>query len=117
MCTACQYDWSSYYEYGVRFSFVDTSVLEDLIGDWDEYERFMSGEDSNRYMEFEHFRKDDEWALGIIQGILHMESGTELQKLGREARDESIRVLKENGLSVRQIERLTGISRGVVLNA
>ena len=34
--------------------------------------------------------------------------------LGREARDEAVRKLRAAGLSVRQVERLTGVSRGVV---
>lgn len=116
-CLTDEYEWSSYYEYGVRYSFVDTSVLEGLIGDWDDYEKFMMTDDPRRYMEFEHFRRDDDWALGIIRDSLNMESGTELQRLGREARDECLRRLKSKGLSIRQIERLTGISRGVIYKA
>lgn len=44
-------------------------------------------------------------------------SGTQLQKMNKEERDEALRLLKDEGLSVRQIERLTGINRGVVLRA
>ena len=53
----------------------------------------------------------------IIRAVLKLKSGTQLQKADKEERDAALRKLKEKGLSVRQIERLTGINRGVVLKA
>jgi len=41
----------------------------------------------------------------------------EWQKIDRNTRDDYLRQLKQKGLSVRQIARLTGINRGVVLKA
>lgn len=41
----------------------------------------------------------------------------DLQKLELEKRNKYLKILKEEGLSTRQISRLTGISRNVVLKA
>ena len=52
-----------------------------------------------------------------MRACLKANSGVALQKLKREERDAALRQLKDRGLSVRQIERLTGINRGVVQKA
>ena len=54
-----------------------------------------------------------QWAMRI----LHLESGTQIQNMDKKKRDQALSILKEEGLSIRQIERLTGINRGVVLKA
>ena len=59
----------------------------------------------------------DNTAKEIIQKVLHLNSGTMIQAMNREERDAALRKLKDNGLSIRQIERLTGINRGVVQRA
>jgi transposase-like protein len=46
-----------------------------------------------------------------------VESGTVLQAMNRDARNKALRKLLDAGMSVRQIERLTGISRGIVQRA
>lgn len=56
-------------------------------------------------------------AKRIIQKKLRIESGTLLQTYEKNARDDALRKLKASGLSVRQIERLTGINRGVISKA
>ena len=48
---------------------------------------------------------------------LGVRTGAELQKMERKERNEALRKLKERGLSVRQIERLTGISRNIIQRA
>lgn len=58
----------------------------------------------------------DQQALSILRLELRMEPD-DLQNLSRPRRDECLSELKSLGLSVRQIERLTGINRGVVQKA
>ena len=57
----------------------------------------------------------DSRAQKILQEKLKIENSTVLQTFSKTARDNALRILKDAGLSVRQIERLTGISRGIVL--
>ena len=59
---------------------------------------------------------DDAWAERIIRKKLGVSSGTALQQMDRQQRNEAIQLLKREGLTTRQIERLTGISRGVIQN-
>lgn len=117
ICRAEDYRWSSYHAYGKPDKLVSTSLLRELIGDDDAYAAFVAVRDDEECMEFSPVVKNDEWAQKVIRKKLHGESGTSLQREARSARDAALRELKEAGLSVRQLERLTGISRGIIQNA
>ena len=56
-------------------------------------------------------------AKEILKSCCGSTSFLELSKLGIEERNNIIQTLKDKGLSVRQISRLTGINRGVVQKA
>ena len=114
---AADYEWSSFSLYGETDSFVDTSLFSALIGSKDEYLAFLYEGKDDDCMEYESPRRDDEWAKAVIRKHLHAESGTVLQSYDRERRDAAIRELKSQGLSIRQLERLTGINRGVIQKA
>ena len=43
--------------------------------------------------------------------------GTRLQQWEKKERDEALKKLKDMGMSLRQLERLTGIHRGVIQKA
>ena len=85
----------------------------------------MSGEPSLRHCNEEvecldiSERKNltDKDAQRIIKDELQIDSGVQIQDMPRETRDAFLHLLKQKGLSVRQIERLTGINRGVVQKA
>ena len=117
ICSADEYEWNSYRLYGDRTSFVDTSILQDQIGDPDEYQAFIAGENDDTCMEFENRKHDDEWGLEIIRELFGVSSGTMLQTWPWEKRNAAIRALKKKGMTIRQIERLTGINRGTIQKA
>lgn len=116
LCPASEYPWSSYSRYGHPESFVDTSAFQELLGSREEYEEFIAAKYED-CPELEDIIHDDEWAKSVIREVLQVQSGTELQKYDWETRNQALRLLKEKGLSIRQIERLTGISRSVVQRA
>ena len=60
------------------------------------------------------FRINDSDARRIIKKVSKCDNATEFKELPQEKRDKFIKKLKEKGLSIRQISRLTGISKGVV---
>ena len=60
------------------------------------------------------FRLNDVDASKIIKKVSKCDNATEFQELSQEQRDKFIKKLKEKGLSIRQISRLTGISKGIV---
>ena len=113
---AADYEWSSYNRYGNPNSFVDTSAFMELLGGWNEYAEFIAAryEDEPELITFKH---DDEWAKQIIRESLNVDSGTILQSYDFERRNAALRSLREKGLSVRQIERLTGINRNSIQRA
>ena len=56
-------------------------------------------------------------AGAIIEAVSRCSNAAEFQVLTREKGDWCLVQLKEKGLTVRQLERLTGINRGVVQKA
>ena len=113
ICPAGNYKWSSYslYESG---SFVRTDIIRSLIGGLEDYKSFISSNEDDQCMEANVSIHGDNWARKIIKDKLNVESGTVLQSFDKKRRDDAIGILKRNGLSVRQIERLTGINRGII---
>lgn len=67
-------------------------------------------------MEFYGIRTDD-WAREQIREQLGTENGMILKQLPRGERNAALKKLKQAGLSIRQIERLTGIGRNIVQKA
>lgn len=116
ICTAANYPWSSYSRYGEPDSFVDTSVFTDLIGGKPDYETFIAAKYED-CPELEEMTLGDEWAKSVIRRSLNIRSGTELQSFDLQSRNKALRLLKQSGLTLRQIERLTGISQSAVEQA
>ena len=52
----------------------------------------------------------------VLMDVLGTTDGTILQRMPRLDRNSAIIVLRERGLSIRTIERRTGISRGIIQN-
>ena len=60
----------------------------------------------------------DEEARNIIRKVCEVNQAGELQNMEISIRNKSLKELKEqHNLSIRQIERVTGINRGVILKA
>jgi len=114
ICPASEYMWSSYRRYGDPDSFVDTKLLYKMIGSWEKYAAYISTGNDDRCLEYNMRNRDDEWAREIVKEVLGKNSGTALKGFDKEPRDNALRDLRACGLSVRQIERLTGIGRGVI---
>ena len=117
ICRTSECRWSSYALYGNRKPFVDTGALEEIIGHKAAYEAWIDKANEDECLEYMPPKHDDEWALKVIHKQMAGKSGTALQEMDRVKRNEALRKLKKAGLSVRQIERLTGINRGTVQKA
>lgn len=121
LCSVDQYRWSSWKYYDGTEGMVDTDIVLNMLGGkrgFMEYSMYTEHDPDDGCFEFkEPSRLSDTRAQEKIRELLHLESGTKLQELDRVKRDEALRILKDGGLSIRQIERLTGITRGVVMKA
>ena len=72
--------------------------------------------DENQFFDIDRIRKriPDDVARDIIFEVSHCETATEFQNLSLLARDRTIVEIHKKGVSIRQINRLTGTPRGVV---
>ena len=111
---ADHYRWNSFADYGEPDRLTDTSLFVSLIGDQSTFHQFMKESDCREFLEDLPMKRDDAWALEILRQTLHISSGTILQKMSKDNRNAALSLLKSKGLSNRQLERLTGISRGVI---
>ena len=59
-------------------------------------------------------RLTDEQASALIRKIAKCENATQFQSLDTITRDKYLKKLREKGVSIRQLNRLTGISIGLV---
>ena len=121
LCSVDQYRWSSWKYYDGAEGMVDTDIVLNILGGkrgFMEYSMYTEHDPDDGCFEFkEPSRLSDTQAQEKIRELLHLESGTKLQELDRVKRNKALRTLKDGGLSIRQIERLTGITRGVVMKA
>ena len=122
IASAASYRWSSYHEYlgeslwGQRFA--DTRVLLGMLGGVDEFANFSLDETvGDGYQPNLRPRIPDDTAAEVLAGILDDLPPSLLKSVERGRRDAVLLELKTAGLSIRQIERLTGIGRNIVARA
>lgn len=121
ICDAANYQWSSYHEYvspnGCDKPLADTSYLLRMLGSTASFERLHVLDIDPSY-EFEmRQRMNDEAAYNAARELLGAEELRSLAKRSREERRAPIRRLHEAGLSVRQIQRVTGVGKWSVEQA
>lgn len=110
------YNYSSYAEYISKSWIVDTDFVFDMISK-KEFERYNNERNTDRCLEISDepkIRVTDEQAKKIIAKYSKCETVSEFQKLDTVSRDEYIAIFKQNGLSIRQICRLTGVNYYVI---
>ena len=110
-----EYEFSSYNEYVEQKRIVDTDFCLGMIAK----EQFI--EFNNEYNEdvcldiSENFcRLTDDEAMSIIQKISKCKTVSEIQLLEKKRRNILIQKSYQKGLSIRQISRITGISKKIV---
>jgi REP element-mobilizing transposase RayT len=117
------YRWSSYNEYIEKGRIIDCSLLLEMFNDNQERSKqdfieFNHTINNDHFLDIEEKKRmNDEDAKNIIRRICKVQNAADLQQFEIQTRNKYLRELKEAGLSIRQIERLTGINRGVILKA
>ena len=111
------YKWSSYGEYWKEKSFVDNTLVTSIFGSVNQFEEILNNSEINECNNIDRILFSDEWASTVLTNCIGTNNGVLLQKYCRVDRDAALRQLKEAGLSIRQIERLTGINRGIIQRA
>lgn len=119
-----RYQWSSLIEYMNKPKVVDAGFALELFN----HERdkavesilqFCKAANDDQCLEMteKKFLSDQE-ASHVIKKVCQVENASELQRIDKAARKKYLKELKEiYRLSIRQIERLTGINRNIILKA
>jgi len=114
------YPWSSYGEYIKTAELCDTEFALSLFSPnpkealylWEKFNQEKNNDNCLEY--YNRVRLNDTEAAELIQKIAGVQSPSEIQNFEKQKRDNVIKKLKGRGLSIRQIERLTGVSFGVI---
>lgn len=117
ICATDAYRWSSYAETVNGGGIVQTDYAVEFFGGKEKLLAYVLEPGKDNCLDLNPVPVSDNHAREIIRKQLHIENGIQLQSYGKKERDDALRVLKKHGMSVRQIERLTGINRGIVLKA
>ncbi|MBR0163903.1 MAG: transposase [Lachnospiraceae bacterium] len=111
---AAHYPWSSYNEYVSGDKLTTNSLFREKIGDECALRAFLGEMDDADYYEFEYGKSSDERAQYLIYILTGFENGRLVKSMKKDARNEVLCRLKSEGLTHRQLERLTGVSRSVI---
>ena len=114
--TVADYENSSYNEYFKSSDLIDSDFVFDLISK-DEFTKFNSEKVFESCLDVEDKPKikvTDEQAKKIIEKVSKCKNVAEFQTLDVKTRDKCLKKLRESGLSIRQISRLTGVSFNIV---
>jgi len=112
------YPWSSYTEYIGTPRVVDTEYIYSIM-DKKEFESFSKIESPEKALDERQktFQLTDKEAKKKIYEISGSTNATEIQHLEASAKKHYLKKFKDAGMSIRQINRLTGISKGIVERA
>lgn len=113
------YPWSSFHDYkNKNDKFTDINLAFRIAGN-DEVFFKMHEKDSDentKFLDINTMRKriPDDVAKDIIANISNCNTSTEFQNLSLIERNKNIMEIHKKGVSIRQLNRLTGIPRGVI---
>lgn len=109
-----EYRWSSYQAYlQGRSSFTNLQPLCDLIQGQENFEQFSKEEKFENYRYPKGRRMSDEDAMELSKCILGFDP-CRIKSESASERAGHLRLLKDSGITVAQISRLTGIGRGPI---
>lgn len=125
----CDYEWSSYGEYIGVPRLVDTDFVLDLFGGLRFFLAFHEHDGDDSFLDAPEFageadvaaaapkRMTEEEAVSLAKSLLGEERFERIAGLPREQRDGCLVLLRDNGMSIRQIELVTGVNRNAVWTA
>jgi len=116
------YQWGSYREYLEKIRLIDTEFALGIFSPEADvalgmFKRFMNEKTEDNSIKIHGtYRLTDQEAKLAIQKIAEVTIPTEIQTIEKEKRNELLRQIKKiDGLSTRQIARLTGITQSVIV--
>lgn len=123
VCNHQTYRWSSFREYyskGNNAKLSDCEYVEGLFSNKKEFLVYLSdsqNDDDKKCLEIkEHsfFGIFDEVAKKVIREKINISSCTQIRSFEKTKRNKILSSLRKEGFSIRLLERLTGVSRGII---
>lgn len=114
---ASEYRWSSYEEYERGARIIDDALVLDMIGGRAAFRCLCEEEQYATYYVRSAKRVPDEEAAAAARSILDGDDPALIKTLPRARRDDALRKLRTAGISIKQVERLTGIGRSTISRA
>lgn len=113
------YPWSSYRGYAEGLSHCETDVILELLGGSDGFKQFHEEDVDVLMVQLDGYGKrlTDAEAVDLLTARLGAQFSDTLTRLPKDERNHELVRAHLMGLSVRQIERLTGIGRNIVSRA
>ena len=111
------YPWSSYREYVETAQYIDPTVVLDLVGGTKGFIELTAQYQGDAYFFKSGARIPDDEMLEAARFALHGDDLRALSSIDVGSRNKSLYALRAAGLSIRQIERLTGIGRNTISRA
>ena len=114
------YRWTSYEEYrSAQGDLTDIEYPLKLLESWEYSLDFLLEKNEDTALEMSFFRKwrTDEDARKVFEEVTGCTSGPAFQQLGAEEQEKCFRLLAGKNISVRQLSRITGISRRFIQRA
>ncbi len=118
-----EYEWSSFHEYLSNGAYCSIDFCRSLFGSQHDYYAFheVDTEDGHSFIpRRRRGGRDTQSETDLIEyanGVLRTITVADVKSLDRASRDARLADLKRAGLTARQIERLTGVSKSVVSRA
>ncbi len=115
----CEYRWSSYNDYLHSSGMTSTGFVLEVVGGLgpfvDAHIAKRKRESSPKVvLESAGRRHGDQAAMQLASRVLGGLSPSDVGALDKARRDEAIAALRRSGLTAKQVQRLTGIGRGIV---
>lgn len=114
----CDYSWSSYNDYFTGAGITSTGFVLDVFGGIGEFAAFhnIDADAVELRAKLENLGRQlsDEEAYDIAEQVLGRRAIANLGSMEKEERDAGIAALRQSGLTIKQIERFTGVGRGIV---
>jgi len=110
-----KYKWSSYNEYLGESRIVDRDYALEMIG-VDEFIKFNNSSNNDNFLDnrAKTYLLTDGAIKAMMRELCNCDTVEGFQRFNSKERDYYLKKLREKGASIRQISRLTGISKGIV---
>lgn len=113
ICEAESYKWNSYREYFCRSNIINNSMAREIYGD-EENLQYIIKEDDSCNIIWRHNPEKDAKIKDDLKNKFNIENIKEICQLNIIRRNQVLSYLRKSGMTIKQISKATGISKGII---